>query len=332
MTQALVGSSVRKHDGDLYLTGRAVYAADIALPGMVHAVLVRSPHPHARILEIDLMAARRRPGVCAVLTGEEACALADPVPHGLDPAKLGGNHAEIRCLAVDNVVYAGQPVAAVVAATRGDAVAAAREVAVRYEPLPFVLDAEDALAESAPLLYEGWDSNLVIAGGAGADDFDEVAREADHVLSDELRMQRGTSAPIETRCYLADWNAREQQLTFIGTTQNPHPLRWTLAAALRLSEAQIRVVAPRTGGSFGLKVYGHPEEVLTCVLARLVGVPVRWLEDRADCMLAGAREQIHRFEVAFDDDGRIRAMRDRALSDVGAAAPGPAGGWHSSTR
>src|SRR6266508_5450668 len=102
---------------------------------MVHAVLVRSPHPHARILEIDGQAARANPGVVAVLTGAEAVELAEPVPHSLDPAGLGGNHAVIRCLAVDKVVYAGQPVAAVVAATQGDAISAARDVAVRYEPL-----------------------------------------------------------------------------------------------------------------------------------------------------------------------------------------------------
>jgi carbon-monoxide dehydrogenase large subunit len=322
---SLVGSSVRKHDGDLYLTGRAAYAADIVLPGMVHAALVRSPHPHARILELDAAAARAKPGVLAVLTGAEAAELAEPVPHSLDPAGLGGKHAVIHCLAVGKALYAGHPVAAVVAETAADAAAAAAEVAVRYEPLPFVLGPDEALADSAPKLYEDWESNVVIGGEIGLDGFEEAAVAAGRTLSGELRIQRGTSAPIETRCYVAEWDERELLLTFRGTTQNPHPLRWTLATALRLPETQVRVIASRTGGSFGLKMYGHPEEVLVCVLARLVGRPVRWLESRAECMLAGAREQIHRFEVAFDDEGRIHAIRDRALSDYG--APGPGHGW-----
>ena len=325
MTASLVGTSVRKHDGDVYLTGRAVFAADISLPGMGHVAIVRSTHPHARILDVDVEKARANPSVLGVLTGAEAAAVVDPIPHALDPAGLGGNHADVRCLAVDKVVYVGQPVAAVVARTAGDAAAAARDVIVRYEPLPAVLDAEAALAEDAPLLYEEWGTNVILAGSVGPDDFDEVAAQANHVLGGELGIHRGTSAPIEPRCYLAEWNAREELLTFTGTTQNPHQLRSMLATSLRLSERQIHVVAPRQGGSFGLKQFGHPEEVLVCVLARMLGHPVKWLEDRSESMLAAGREQIHRFEIAFDEDGRVRALRDRAISDHGAAAPGH--GW-----
>ncbi len=325
MTASLVGASVRKQDGDVYLTGRAVFAADISLSGMGHVSILRSPHPHARILGVDVEKARANPAVLGVLTGAEAAAVVDPIPHALDPAGLGGNHADVRCLAVDKVAFAGEPVVAVVATTAGDAAAAARDVVVRYEPLPFVLDADAALAEGAPLLYEDWGTNVIIAGSVGPDDFAEVATGADHVLAAELRIHRGTSAPIEPRCYIADWNARDRLLTFTGTTQNPHQLRSMLATSLRLTERQIHVVAPRQGGSFGLKQFGHPEEVLVCVLARMLERPVRWVEDRSESMLAAGREQIHRFEIAFDDDGRVRALRDRVISDHGAAAPGH--GW-----
>jgi aerobic carbon-monoxide dehydrogenase large subunit len=322
---ALVGAPVRKQDGDLYVTGRVTFANDISIPGVLHVAIVRSPHPHARIVSVDLDAASAHPGFVTALTGAEAAETVDPIPHALDPAGLGGNHADVRCLALHKVVYAGEPVVAVVAATQGDARAAASSVAVEYEQLPFVLDAEQALEAGAPVLYESWGTNVVIGGSVGPDDFDEIALNADCVLEGELRVHRGTSAPIEPRCYIAEWDRRDELLTFTGTTQNPHPLRSTLAAALKLPERQIRVVAPRQGGSFGLKMYAHPEEILVCVLARRLGRPVKWVEDRRECMLAGAREQTHRFQVAFDRDGRVRALRDRAISDHGAVAPGH--GW-----
>jgi carbon-monoxide dehydrogenase large subunit len=322
---ALVGAPVRKQDGDLYVTGRVMFANDISIPGVLHVAIVRSPHPHARIVSVDLDAASAHPGFVTALTGAEAAETVDPIPHALDPAGLGGNHADVRCLALHKVVYAGEPVVAVVAATQGDARAAASSVAVEYEQLPFVLDAEQALEAGAPVLYESWGTNVVIGGSVGPDDFDEIALNADCVLEGELRVHRGTSAPIEPRCYIAEWDRRDELLTFTGTTQNPHPLRSTLAAALKLPERQIRVVAPRQGGSFGLKMYAHPEEILVCVLARRLGRPVKWVEDRRECMLAGAREQTHRFQVAFDRDGRVRALRDRAISDHGAVAPGH--GW-----
>jgi carbon-monoxide dehydrogenase large subunit len=322
---AYVGARERKHDGEAYLTGRVQYTADLSLPGMAHVALVRSPHPHARILGIDDTRARANPAVLDVLSGAQAAALSGPIPFFLDPAGIGGNNAEVRCLALGKAVYAGQPVAAVVATTAADAAAAARAVDVRYEPLAAVLDIEQALADGAPEIYEGWGGNVLVAGAFGDPDFDEVARSADHVLEGELRIQRSTPAPMETRCYLADWDERTRRLTWYGTAQNPHPQRSVLAIALGLPEHQIRVVAPQPGGSFGLKMHGHPEEVLVAVLARRLGRPVRWAETRAECLLAGGREQVQRFRVAFDDDGRVRALHDEFLADHGAMAAGA--GW-----
>ncbi|MGH2890040.1 MAG: xanthine dehydrogenase family protein molybdopterin-binding subunit [Solirubrobacteraceae bacterium] len=321
----LVGAPVPRHDGDRFLTGRARYTADFVLPAMLHAAVVRSPHAHARILSVDAERARALPGVHAVLTGGQALELVDEIPHSLDPAAVGGRHAQIRILAAGKVVYAGEPVAAVVAETIADAEAAAREVAVSYEPLPHVLDADEALAPGAPLLYEEWGSNLIVSGDFGPDDFDDVAQGSAHVLAGEVGAHRANAAPIEPRAFLADWDAREQRLTLFATTQNPHPLRATLAAALRLSEQRIRVVAPPLGGSFGLKMYGSREDVLVAALARLVGRPVRWVEDRAGSLLPGAHEQGIRYRVAFGDDGRLHALEVDMLSNHGAVGNGH--GW-----
>ena len=162
MGRTLVGDPVVKHDGDEYLTGRAVFAGDVVLPGMTHAVFVRSTVAHARIVGIDASAARAMPGVVAVLTGEEAIPLVEPVPSSVDPTPIGGHLAEIRCLAVDRVRHVGEPVAAVVAETQGDARAAALAVRVDLEPLPHVLDADEALADDAPRVRRVGTNNVVI--------------------------------------------------------------------------------------------------------------------------------------------------------------------------
>jgi carbon-monoxide dehydrogenase large subunit len=321
----LVGRPVPKHDGDEYLTGRAVYTGDISLPGQAYAAIVRSPHAHARIEAVDVSAAEAHPAVVTVLTGAQAAELTDEIPHSLDPAGLGGNHAVVRCLAHGKVVHVGEPVAAVVAETPGDAAAAAALVRVQYVVLPAVLDAEDALRPDAPRLDEGWDSNLIIGGDVGPDDFDSASAGADHVLDGEVRGHRGNAAPIETRTHVADWDAGQGRLTLYATTQNPHPLRSTLAASLRLAEDRIHVIAPRMGGSFGLKMYGNREDFLVCLLAMRAGRPVKWVEERSAALMPGTREQRLRYRVAFDDDARLRALDVEAISDHGAAAPGH--GW-----
>ena len=319
-TSGRVGERVRRHDGDAFLTGRAVFTGDVSLPGMLHAAVLRSPHAHADILAIDVAAARAAPGVAAVVTGAELAELCDEIPHGLDAGHLGGKHAAVYPLAVDKVRFAGEPVAAVVAATAADADAAALLIDVTYAVLPPVLDAESALAADAPLLYPDWGHNVLIEGHAGPDDFDEAARDAPHLLTGELRTHRGTAAPMETRTYVASWDGNAEHLTLWATTQNPHVLRTVLAASLRMPEHHIRVISPKVGGSFGLKMYGNREDFIAPLLTRIVGRPVRWVEERAASLLPSAREQLLRYRVAYDDTGRLSALDVVALSDHGAAA------------
>lgn len=311
-----IGASPRKRDGAELLTGRARFLDDHRPEGLLHAAVVRSEIAHGRIRSVDTTAASAAPGVVLVLTGEQAARHAGPVPYFIDPAARGGNRTDIRCLQVDKVVYAGQPVAAVVAHTREQAQAAARLVRVDHEVLPHVLDAHDALAPDAPRLYDDWPGNVVMHNRYGTGDPDARLAEADVVVSGEVRIARSTTAPIEPRGYLASWQG--DTLTMHASCQNPHQLRWMLATALGVDEGHIRVVTAKIGGSFGLKMQGYPEETLVALLSKLAGAPVKWVEDRRETLLAGAREQTHRFRVGAMADGRITGLVNEIVADIGA--------------
>lgn len=317
-TKSGVGSREPKREGDRFLTGRMEYSDDLRFLDLHHVAILRSPYPHARIVSVDLTAARALPGVVYALSGSEAQALADPIPHWSDPRETGGNTADIRCLAVDEVLFQGQPVAAVVARTVGDARAALSAIVVEYEELPFVLEMDQAVLPDAPLVYDHWTSNVVEEGVFGAPDVDAQLAASEHVLSGHIALQRHTSGPIEMRVFIGDWSTRERRLTAYGTFQNPHIVRGVLASAMRLREAEVRVVAPTIGGAFGLKMHGHPEELLVCVLSRELGVPVKWADTREECLQVGAREQTHRYRVGFSAAGRVTALEIDMMGNIGA--------------
>jgi carbon-monoxide dehydrogenase large subunit len=314
------GQRVRRKGGDLVLTGHGGYVDDFELPRMLHAAVLRSPHAHASIVSIDVSPALAMPGVRYAIGGREALALAGPIPHYYDPGIGGGNTADFHCLAVEKVRYAGEPVAAVVADTFGEALAALGGIAVEYEPLPVVLEIDDALRQDAPLLFEEWGENVITRVPFAEGETEAALRDAPHVVEDELFIQRYQTAPMETRGYIASWGP-DGRLTLYAATQNPHPLRSSLATCLGVPEHHVRVVATRLGGAFGHKFHGYPEESLVCVLSRQVGAPVKWIEMRHESQIVGAREYVHRFKVGFDDDGRILAIRDRIHANVGSLAP-----------
>lgn len=147
---------------------------------------------------------------------------------------------------------------------------------------------------------------------------------APHVLSDELRIGRRQSMPMEPRGYIGWWTT-DGRIRFWGATQNPHPLRTNLSAPLGVAEHRIHVTATRLGGGFGHKFNGFAEEYLVCLLSRLTDAPVKWIETRAESLPIGAREFVHRFEVGFDHDGRVLAITDRILGNIGTL--GSWGGW-----
>lgn len=320
-----VGTSVPRLHGDRFLTGRGGYFDDRPAAGTLHAVMVRSPHAHALIRAFDTSRAQAEGGVRAVLTGADAARLAGPIPLAMDPRSMGGAHAEVRCLAAGEVVYEGQAVAAIAAVSRLDALRAAELVAVDYEPLPAVLSAEAALRADGPTAYSTWPDNIVMRRSFRHGDPDAAFARADGVIDDVIEVQRTATTPIETRGYEAEWDGFGESLTLVGTTQNPHPERLLLASALGIPEERIRVIAPNLGGAFGAKMRGQPESLVVALLARLAGAPVRWVEDRSESFLQGARQQVHRFRAAYDFEGRVLAVADDAVADVGIVGASP--GW-----
>lgn len=320
-----VGSSPHKLRGDAFLTGRARFVDDVELAGTVHAAILRSPHAHARIRRIDLARARAHPACLAAIDGEGLAAVAGPIPHRTDPRAVGGQQLDVWPLARGKAVWQGEPVAAVVAATRNDAEALLDLIDVEWEPLRPLVDAEAAVAPGVEPIHAGWPDNVLTRIRYAHGDVDAALAAAPHRLADSFAIQRYSTQPIEPRAYLADWDPRGRRLTLHTTAQNPHTNRHTLAQTLRLEEAQIRLLAPDIGGGFGFKMHSYPEEAVACVLSLQLGRPVKWVESRSDALLVGGREHLHRWEVGFDGEGRLLALRDRFLANVGAIISTP--GW-----
>lgn len=318
-----VGRRVPRHDAEIFLRGHAEYFDDVELPtGTLHVALVRSPHPRARIRGVDGARASAAPGVAAVVTAADLDVAA--IPHNVDPAGIGGQSATITPLATTDVLYVGHPVAAVLAERAADATAAAALVDVDYELLEPVLDVHEAVAPDAPVLVAGWADNVIARGVLGDGDVAAAEAAAEHVITGEVRLHRAAPVPLETRGYLARWDRRTRRLTFRGTVQNPHPLRWHLATALGIAEHQVRIVAPVSGGSFGQKMHGHPEEVLVAALARRLDRPVKWVETRRESLLVAGRELRCRYTAA-DADGVVTGLRMAVDGNLG--APSAAAGW-----
>jgi carbon-monoxide dehydrogenase large subunit len=320
-----VGRSIPLLDGDQLVTGRARFVADLTLPGMLYLAVVRSPHGHAMIRSVGLADAAQAPGVILAVDGETVARHIEQIPHRVDPALSGGRHADVRPLAAGKVIYAGQPVAAVVAESRETAQAVAALVQVDYAALPAVLDGDAALRPDAPRVIDTWPDNVLHRGRIAHGDVEEAFQGSAHRLAASIRIHRVSTQPIETRAYVAVHSPFDDLLTLYATTQNPHQLRHQLAGALHRPENRIRVIVPHLGGAFGLKMIGHPEESLVCLLAILTGRPVKWVESRDECLILTGREQVHHVEVAFAPGGRVTAFRDRFVANVGAPYATP--GW-----
>ncbi|MDP6182391.1 MAG: xanthine dehydrogenase family protein molybdopterin-binding subunit, partial [Gammaproteobacteria bacterium] len=320
-----VGSAVRTLAGDACVAGRAKYADDFSFPGQLHVHFVRSAYAAATIKGIDLDAARKVAGVVLAMEGREAAEYLDPIPHYIDPAVFGGKSAVVRCLALDRVWYYGQPVAVVVAEDKETARYAASRVTVEYEPTTPVVDTGEAMRADAPRVVAEWDDNVLMAVPFVDGNVDEAFRTADRVVKTSVRIHRFSAQPIETRVYNAAWDHGTHGITLYATAQNPHPLRHVLSKCLRMPENKIRIIAPVMGGGFGLKMHGHPEEALVCLLAQQTRRPVKWVENREECLLIGAREQVHEVELAVNADGKILGLRDHFVANVGAPSACP--GW-----
>ena len=317
MTFRYIGRHRRTKEDPRFVTGRGRYAADVALPGTKHVAIVASPYPSARIRSIRADGALKSAGVRYVLTGEEFCAATDSLQIGVDAPAVTR-----YALAKDVVRYAGEWVAAIVADTRALAEDAAELVEVDYEPLPFVIDPEEATKPGSPLVHPAHGSNVLYHRRFVWGPVEEAFRKAEHRVSLRAKWGRSSTLPIETFGVTAEWDAGLEILEVWASVQMPkYPDQ--IARALRLPGNAVRVhYDVDVGGSYGVK-RGLKHATLVAYLARRLGLPVRFIEDRLENMRGGdmqGPDRIFDVEAAFDRDGTVRALRIRALDDVGAYA------------
>ena len=316
MAERLLGARVRRREDARLVRGHGRYVADIALTGMLHIAVHRSPHAHARIVSIDAAEARRRPGVVHVFLPTDVAALGRLpllVPH---PSLIAPACPEI--LPQEIVSYAGQPVALVVAESAGQAVDALEAVRVDYEPLPPVASLDEALAASGPRVHST--GNIAARFTQRVGDPAGALAGAEVVLRERFHLHRGAGMAMETRATVARWDADLGQVTVWSTTQAPQILRRLLARYLGLPEHAVRVVTQDIGGGFGPKAIVYSEDILVPLLARSLGRPVRFIETRREHLLAVTqeRDQWHDVELGLTREGRIVALRDVFTHDCGA--------------
>ena len=305
------------------LTGAAAYIDDLAPPGLLHAAIVRSPHAHARIVFIDTIEARGRPGVAGVFTA------ADLAPDALGPLPCTAQVATVApmivpprfALAADRVRHVGEAVAFVVAATAAEARDAAERIDISYDLLPAVTDAAAALAPGAPQLHEEAPGNLSYRfrkGDRAA--VDTAFAAAAHIVALDLVNPRLIVAPIEPRGAIAEANG--QHLIVSGASV--HGIRDTLAAIFHEPPANLRVSAPEVGGGFGVKNAVYPEYVLLLWAARRLHRPVKWIADRAEDFVSTAqgRDNVTTARLALDAEGRFLALDVETIANLGAHVAG----------
>ncbi len=312
-----LGARIKRREDPRLITGRAIYVDDLNFAGMVHAVLIRSPHAHAKVQSIETSAARRASGVVAVWTGEDVSRRCGPLPIG---PRIKDMKAPKRFpLVIDGIVrHVGDPVAVVVAASLEAAHDAAELVEVDYEPLVSVQNPETALAIDALLIHPDLGTNVCFRMTFGGGDVDAAFASAEVVVKTRIVQQRLIPAAMETRGVVAQHKGGE--LTVWTSTQIPHVVKTTLAETVRVPEHEIRVIAPEVGGGFGSKLDVYAEEALVAALALALGRPVKWIESRRENFIATVhgRGQIDDVELAAKRDGTVTGLRVRAIADLGA--------------
>ncbi len=322
-TGAPFGERVPRREDPRLLTGRGRFVADVRLPGMLHAAFVRSPIAHGRIATVDPGPARAVDGVVDVAVGADPdFALPGDRFLGLTATSAFPSHVETPqpALAFDRVRFAGEPVAAVVAVDRYAAEDGAEAVVVDYDELPAHVDARTAHNAPGPPVHDHAPGNVLIERTFDAGEVDAALAEAHLVLDRTYRTNRHAGVPLEGRAAVADWDRADETLTLHVTSQTPHIHRSAIAAALGLTDGQVRLVTGDTGGGFGVKAPLYVEYLAVAQLARRLGRPVSWVEDRSEHLLAAAHARDHHYQVraGFDPDGRLIAVDATLHANVGA--------------
>ena len=322
----LIGQSVKRVEDRRFVTGYGRYTDDISLPRMTYATLVRSPHAHALIRDVDVSAAQSSPGVVATFVGKDLeAAGVGGLPCGWQVDFKNGEQMKEPphpVLAVDKVRHVGDPVAIVIAETRDQARDAAELVTVDYEVLDAVVHPVRATGEGAPQLFDDVPGNIPFDWELGDKaSTDEALAGADHVTTLDFVNQRLIPNAIEPRCAIGDYDASRDHYTLYTTSQNPHVIRLLLCAfVLGLPEHKVRVVSPDVGGGFGSKIFHYAEEVLAVWCSARINRPVKWTADRSESFITDAhgRDHVTRAEMGFDGEGRIVGLRVETYANMGA--------------
>ena len=316
----LVGASPKRKEDGRFVAGHGRYLDDVQVDGLLHLALVRSPHAHARVLGVDVEAARALPGVLVVWTLGDLPELATATVPPLVPEPTGRTYIH-PVLAGPRVRHVGEAVAVVVASDPYAAADGVERVAVTYEPLAAAISPEAATAPGAPRVNEAWPDNLVsVSTGAKGNPAEALAAAA-VVVSARLAYPRVAGMPLETRGVLAAPDPIGGGLTVWTSTQVPFAVRSGIAPVVRLPEERIRVMVPDVGGGFGVKGHVYPEEILVPAVARRLDRPVKWVETRHEHCLtaAGDRDQVHEARIGLERDGRIVGIETVFTRDHGAA-------------
>jgi aerobic carbon-monoxide dehydrogenase large subunit len=326
-----VGQSILRREDQRLLTGTGQFVADLKLPGMLHAVFVRSQVAHGRIRGVDLSAALSSPGVVYAIAGPDLAKVLPPVSDTqlALPKKWTTlvQHKFLNpqqpLLAHDKVRHVGEAIAVIIAESRYQGEDAAELVTVDIESLDAVVDPESGISEVAPILHGQYATNLIGDFTVKKGNVDAALNSAPHRLKRRFYHHRYGALPMECRGVVSSYDRRTDSITIWSSCQVVHWLRREASTVLAMPEARIRSLALDVGGGFGVKGHVYPEDLLIPYLAREIGRPIKWIEDRHEHFMSAchSRDQIHDVEIGFDDDGRLIAFRDDFFVDCGAWNP-----------
>jgi 2-furoyl-CoA dehydrogenase large subunit len=312
-----IGNRSRSKEGPRHVTGRGLFTDDFRLPGVLQAMILRSPHAHAKILSVDPSEALKNPAVFAAITPDDVKKLTKPFKPGRYAAGLKRPIDEYAG-AVEKVRYVGEPIGAVAAKDRGTAEDALELIQVDYEPLRPNVDVHEAIKPSAAVLFDELGTNLAWTGSLQYGDIDAAFKSADRVVKETLKIHRYSSTPLEPFVVIASYDAASKRLTVWVTAQVPEVIYDGLREALGLQD--VRVIIPDVGGGFGQKIHLiRKYVVLVSLLAMKTGRPVKWIEDRGEHMMAGghACAQEIEAEAAVKNDGTVLGLKFKEYDDVG---------------
>ncbi len=318
LPNSYIGRAVPRANLARLTQGRGEYVSDLQLPRMLHVVFLRSPYAHAEIVSIDVSAAAGMPGVARIVTGAEMAGHCTPWVGVLSHLK-GLKSAPQHALAVDRVHWQGEPVVAILAASRAQAEDAAEHILVEYRELPAQVDMFEAAAPDARPIHPELGDNIAFERRLDAGDVDAAAAASDHILSRRFVFARHTGVTLEARATIAEWNRAEQRLTVHMGSQAPHMIQNIVARHLNLSEAQIRVITHDVGGSFGIKVHIYPDDMAVCALARMTGRPVKFVADRIESFTSDihARDHVLDGRIGVRNDGTITFFEIDDITGIG---------------